>query len=78
MYLCISFVQAMGRHQESIACYNRSIQLRPDYAIAYGTYGIQGAYWVSFEPSRHDINMTLLLASGKRTSWGLVVMPMGS
>lgn len=32
------FVQALGRHQEAVACYNRSIQLQPDCAIAYGKY----------------------------------------
>ena len=26
----------MGRPQEAIMCYQRAIQLRPDYAIAYG------------------------------------------
>jgi hypothetical protein len=28
--------QTLGRPQEAIVCYQRSIQLRPDYAIAYG------------------------------------------
>jgi protein O-GlcNAc transferase len=28
--------QALGRPQEAILCYQRSIRLRPDYAIAYG------------------------------------------
>jgi hypothetical protein len=30
-------VQAMGMLQEAIACYQRALQARPDYAMAYGT-----------------------------------------
>ena len=40
-YLCYNFVQAMEKHQDAIACYNRSIQLRLDYAIAYDKDGIE-------------------------------------
>jgi hypothetical protein len=28
--------QAIGRPQEAILCYQKAIQIRPDYAIAYG------------------------------------------
>jgi hypothetical protein len=32
----MTWLQALGRPQEAILCYQRSIQLRPDFAIAYG------------------------------------------
>ena len=32
-------VQAIGRPEEAILCYQKAIQIRPDYAIAYGKCG---------------------------------------
>lgn len=31
-----AFFQALGMPQEAIVCYQRAIQMRPNYAIAYG------------------------------------------
>lgn len=35
MFRC---VQAMGMLQEAVACYQRALQARPDYAMAYGMH----------------------------------------
>jgi hypothetical protein len=45
---CDMVGQALGRPQEAIVCYQRSIQLRPDYAIAYGKQMIPEVWPVIF------------------------------
>lgn len=34
--VCFVFFQALGLPQEAIVCYQRAVQTRPNYAIAFG------------------------------------------
>lgn len=36
VFFCL--FQALGMPQEAIVCYQRALQVRPDYAMAYGEF----------------------------------------